>query len=152
MASGSPVSESDVIDIAREVRALVWSLRRFGERQSGLPALPHSELEVLRVVVSHEGTTVSDVARMLGLHSSNVSTTVRRLIDKGLLARDTDPGDRRSSRLHSTATARRHGEMIDDVWIDAIGRRLAAMSAEDAALLTRAAPLLAHLTSMPTEP
>jgi hypothetical protein len=26
------------------------------------------------------------------------------------------------------------------------------MSAEDAALLTRAAPLLAHLTSMPTEP
>jgi DNA-binding MarR family transcriptional regulator len=138
----------DVRDIAVAVRTMVWSLRRFGERQVGLDPLPHSEFEVIRTVSDNPGITVSDVARMLALQPSNVSTTVRRLVERGLVERSADEHDRRASRLHLTAKAAEHKKRIDTVWVDGVRDQLARMSDEDAALLAAAAPLLARLASM----
>ena len=126
----------------------MWSLRRFGEREVGLMPLPHSEFEVIRTVSDHAGITVSEVARMLALQPSNVSTTVRRLVERGLIERVPDENDRRSIRLRLTDEAREHKKMIDAVWVDGVRDQLAQMTADEAELLAKAAPLLQRLAGM----
>ncbi|TFV55500.1 MarR family transcriptional regulator [Mycobacterium sp. PS03-16] len=142
------VHQRDVDDIAAAVRTVVWSLRRFGEKQVGLEPLPHSEFEVVRTVSNHPGISVSDVARTLGLQASNVSTTVRRLVERGLLEREPDPLDRRATRLRLTPKAAQHKRSIDAVWDDAVRDQLGRMTDDEADLLVRAAPLFARLASM----
>ena len=126
----------------------MWSLRRFGERQVGLDPLPHSEFEVVRTVSDHPGITVSDAARLLSLQPSNVSTTVRRLVERGLIERSPDTNDRRSIRLRLTTKAADHKKMIDAVWVDGVRDQLERMTDAEAALLADAAPLLKRLASM----
>lgn len=150
-AAGSNIaSDEDVRRLARTARSLVWALRRFGEgeKEAGLSRLPQSEIEVLRTLAERPGSTVSEVARYLGLQSSNVSTTVRRLVDRGLLERQVDPADGRSHRLHQTPLARRNNTRIDDMWLDGVRRLLDGMSEDEAARLLDAAPLLARLGAM----
>lgn len=149
--SNKPLAHDDVQELAHTARSVVWALRRFGEKEAGLSRLPHSEIEVLRVVEQRPGSTVSDIARTLNLQSSNVSTTVRHLVDRGLLEKRTDPSDGRSFRLHQTAQAERNNQMIDAMWVDGIRRLLSGMDPEDAAKLVDAAPLLERLSSMPTD-
>ncbi|MFD4460324.1 MarR family winged helix-turn-helix transcriptional regulator [Nocardia sp. NPDC058480] len=144
----SKPSLDDVAHLAQTARSLVWALRRFGEREAGLSRLPHSEIEVLRTVAERPGSTVSEVARFLGLQSSNVSTTVRRLVDRGLLDKRADPEDGRSYRLHETELAEHNNQLIDDMWISGIRRLLDELSPEDAAKLAEAATLLARLGAM----
>ncbi|OBK76759.1 MarR family transcriptional regulator [Mycobacterium sp. 1274761.0] len=138
----------EIRDIAETTRTLVWSLRRFGERQVGLEPLPHSEFEVIRTVADNPSSTVSDVARVLGLQASNVSTTVRRLVDRGLIDRLPDAHDRRSTRLRLTDKASRHKKMIESVWVDGVRRQLDGMTDDEVALLVKAAPLFRRLAAM----
>lgn len=149
MVNQQDVSESDVERLARTARSLVWALRRFGEREAGLSAMPNSEIEVLRAVAENPGSSISDIARALDLQNSNVSTTVSRLVDRGLLERRADPNDGRSHRIHQTDLARRNNDMIDAMWIKGVHELLSDLSAEDAHRLAEAAPLLARLSSMP---
>ncbi|MFE7422009.1 MarR family winged helix-turn-helix transcriptional regulator [Rhodococcus sp. NPDC057529] len=151
MSKAAPIVDADVQRLAHTARSLVWALRRFGEREAGLTRLPQSEIEVLRAVEERPGCTVSDVARSLGLQSSNVSTTVRSLVDRGLLEKRADPGDRRSHRLHQTAVAQRNNRVIDEMWIRGVRRLLDGMSPTDAAKLAEAVPLLARLGAMPED-
>jgi DNA-binding MarR family transcriptional regulator len=144
-----PADEREIRDIATTVRTVVWSLRRFGERQVGLDPLPHSEFEVIRTVSDHPSITISDVARILGLQASNVSTTVRRLVERGLIERLPDAHDRRSIRLRPTAKAGRHRKMIESVWVNGVRDQLDQMTGEEVELLVKAAPLFRKLASMP---
>ncbi|WP_254849162.1 MarR family winged helix-turn-helix transcriptional regulator [Mycobacterium sp. GA-1841] len=149
-----PKATRDVHDIATAVRTLAWSLRRFGEKQVGLEPLPHSEFEVIRTVGDHPGISVSEVAHALGLQPSNVSTTVRKLVERGLVDRVPDARDRRCIRLHLTARAAEHKKMIDAAWTAGVRDQLAAMTEDEVATLVKAGPLLLRLASMgqPAEP
>jgi DNA-binding MarR family transcriptional regulator len=143
-----PRDEREIRDIAASVRKMVWSLRRFGERQVGLDPLPHSEFEVIRTVSDHPSITVSEAARMLGLQASNVSTTVGRLVERGLIERVPDERDRRAIRLRLTAKAARHKKLIESVWVDGVRDQLEHMDADDVELLVKAAPLFRRLAAM----
>lgn len=143
-----PTSVRDVRDIAAAVRTLVWALRRFGERQVGLEPLPHSEFEVIRTVGDHPGISVSEAAQALALRPSNVSTTVRKLVERGLIDRASDEHDRRCIRLHLTPKAAEHKKMIDAAWTDGLRDQMADMTDEEVATLIKAGPLLQRLASM----
>ncbi|MBF0661297.1 MULTISPECIES: MarR family winged helix-turn-helix transcriptional regulator [unclassified Rhodococcus (in: high G+C Gram-positive bacteria)] len=149
MVNPRDVSDSDVDSLARTSRSLVWALRRFGEREAGLSAMPNSEIEVLRAVAERPGSSISEIARALDLQNSNVSTTVSRLVDRGLLERRADPNDGRSHRIHQTDLARRNNALIDAMWARGIRDLLTTLSPEEAHTLIEAAPLLARLGSMP---
>ncbi|MGV0742844.1 hypothetical protein [Mycolicibacterium sp. XJ870] len=69
-----------------------------------------------------------------------------------LLVREVDPRDRRSARLHLSATAKDHSRMINDAWTTALQRQLDAMTDHEVAVLVEAAPLLRRLTAMAEEP
>ncbi|WP_454791257.1 MarR family winged helix-turn-helix transcriptional regulator [Mycolicibacterium lutetiense] len=147
-ASRVPVVARDVRDTAAAVRTLVWALRRFGEKQVGLEPLPHSEFEVIRTVGDQPGISVSDTAHALGLQPSNVSTTVRKLVERGLIDRRPDEHDRRCIRLHLTPRAAEHKKMIDAAWTAGVHEQFAQMTDEEMATLVKAGPLLQRLASM----
>lgn len=148
----SPGRASESRLIAEDLHVVVWALRRYGERQSGLTPLPQSELEVLRTVGDNPGCTVSEVARLLQLQPSNVSTTVRHLMARGLVVRAVNPDDRRSAQLHLSETAKRHKQMITEAWVTALQRQLAVMTDHEVDVLVEAAPLLRRLTAIADMP
>ncbi|WP_233213610.1 MarR family winged helix-turn-helix transcriptional regulator [Mycobacterium hubeiense] len=116
--------------------------------QVGLEPLPHSEFEVLRTVADNPAITVTDAARLLAQQPSNVSTTVRRLVQRGLVERIPDARDGRSIRLQLTGKAVEYKKLIDAFWVDAVRRQLSEMSDEEAALVAEAAPLFRRFASM----
>jgi DNA-binding MarR family transcriptional regulator len=138
-------NDEPITRLADSIRTLVWTLQRFGEREAGLTGLPQSEIELLRVLSDHPGYTVSDIARTLGLQSSNVSATVRSLIQRGLVTRTTNPTDRRSHTLHRTPLAEHNGEKIREMWISGVRRLVADMDPDDAAEILDVAPALERL-------
>ena len=61
----------------------------------------------LRVLASAPGSRVVDLAQDIGISPGGASKLVDRLVAAGLVARDVDEADRRSSRLHLTPVGRR---------------------------------------------
>ncbi|OLM12513.1 Transcriptional regulator, MarR family [Pseudonocardia sp. Ae717_Ps2] len=120
-------------------------LRAAGEHAVGLDAITGSEHEVLRWVAARPGHPVSTVARGLGLQASNVSTTVRSLVERDLVERRADPADGRRALLHPTARAARHRELLVAAWSRQIRVALDDLDDADAVTLRAAAPALDRL-------
>lgn len=139
---------TDEAAFAAAVHAVVLRLRRLGERRLGLDLLPMSELEVLAHVIDHPGTTVTAVARELGLQSSNVSTTVQHLVAKGLMERQNDPADGRRTLLRPTAQATTDRQRIDGAWTTVLGQFLDELSETDRHAAIAATPALVRLAAI----
>lgn len=142
----------ELAEMADILRDLLWHLRQFGERAAGVNPLPSSELEVLRYVGDHPGSTVSDIARALERQSSNVSGTVRQLSQRGLLTRQVDEHDRRSMRLYPSEQAVAVRAEIDRVWVEALEGFVAQLPARDAEALLAARCALRQLAALQVPP
>lgn len=125
--------------------ALARVLRFQGMEEAGLWRLPPSELELMRYVHAEPGVTVGVLARELGLHASNVSATVRGLVNGGLLEKEKDPSDKRITRLKPTLKAEQGMALIENAWADIFADALAALSEEERAALQGAVPALEAL-------
>lgn len=143
-----PDAEPDPAAFAAAVHAMVLRLRRLGERRLGMELLPTSELEVLVHLGNHPDTTVTAVARDLGLQSSNVSTTVQHLVTKGLVERRPDPQDGRRTLLRPTARAEADREQIEGAWAAVIGEFLDDLPADQRSAALAATPALVRLAQL----
>jgi DNA-binding MarR family transcriptional regulator len=72
-------------------------LRQWEQSQLTLP-----QLRVLYQVRRVPGITIAHLSPSLGVTVSTTSGLVAKLVDRGLLARTTTPGDRRQTPLHLT--------------------------------------------------
>jgi DNA-binding MarR family transcriptional regulator len=102
----------------------------------------------MRLLGRRPGTNVNAVARELGLQPSNVSTSIRSLVERGFVERRGDATDRRQVLLYLTPTAVEARERREYLWGDEFGRLLAELSDEDRALLVGALPALASLGAL----
>jgi DNA-binding MarR family transcriptional regulator len=133
-------------ELALALHDLSWRIARFGPAQVGLEPLPSSELAVLRAVMDRPGRSVSEVAAVINMHSSNVSTAVRSLMERGLLDKQADPRDRRVSLLQPTARAHTERDAIENVIARSVSAALAELPATDVAALVAATPAIRELT------
>ncbi|MCT2589484.1 MarR family transcriptional regulator [Streptomyces sp. N2-109] len=149
-AAGGGRVDDELLGSARELTPSLYALSRVlrfeGMDEAGLWRLPPAELELVRYVHHEPGVTVGALARELGLHASNVSSTVRRLVDLGMLQRSPDPDDRRITRLHVTMKAVQGMAMIENAWADIFADALATLPAEHRATLTASVPALDALS------
>lgn len=136
---GDPAQLSDVIVALRRV----W--RRRLRRQSALPPLPSSQVELLRVVAAHPGIGIAAAARELYLADNSVSTLANQLVRAGLLARTRDPVDARAARLEVTESARARLEEWRARRRSLVERAYHRVSAEDREAISRAIPSLFRL-------
>jgi DNA-binding MarR family transcriptional regulator len=131
--------------LAAAAHTLSRTLRHTGELEVGLEHLPASEVDVLRFVGAHPGSSVSEVARALRLQTSNVSTTVRALVSRGLLLREPDPHDQRRSLLRPSPLADEHRRLLSRAWSQAIAGALAELGDADTEAIIAAMPALTRL-------
>ena len=87
--------------------------------------LSPTDLWLLDGVVRHGPLRISDVAAWQGVDKSTMTIQLRRLTERGLLARNTDPDDRRAIRIAATDEGRRlhadvtrHGAGILEAMLD----------------------------------
>jgi DNA-binding MarR family transcriptional regulator len=135
--------------LADELMAAVAGLRRLvrrrlRERLPG-PRLRGAEVELLRVVETRPGIGVAAAARELHLAGNSVSTLVNRLVEAGLLCRETDPADRRAARLRLTADATHRLTTWRQARSELVGHALAGLNAGDVEAIERALPALRRL-------
>lgn len=136
---------------------LAWLLpRTIGAEERAPDPLPRSELEVMRLLGRRPGTGVNTVAKELGLHASNVSASVRSLVDRGLVERRESPDDRRQVLLFLTPAAQAVREARERAWGGQLEALLDQLPADDRSRILAAVPslvALAHsLSGHPADP
>jgi len=121
--------------------------RRLRADLSG-PALPGSQVELLRTVEATPGIGVAAAARAMRLANNSVSALVYQLVDAGYLRRETDPADRRAARLFLTPSAAARLDRWRAERSRLVGDALAALSAADRRAIGQALPALRRFSEV----
>jgi DNA-binding MarR family transcriptional regulator len=74
-----------------------------------------NDITLLRAITTHGPVRVSDLAAWQGVDKSTITPQVRRLEQRGLVARDGDPGDKRAALLTATDQGRQRLQEMDEV-------------------------------------
>jgi DNA-binding MarR family transcriptional regulator len=135
-------SEAEEADLGAQLRSAVGRLyRRFrSERPEG--SLGDGALAVLTYLNKHGPQTLTELSEHDRVSPASMSQTVNRLTSAGYAVRGRDPGDRRKVLFSATtkgdelASAAR---LQRNAWLD---EQLRVLSAEDRAVIARAAALL----------
>jgi DNA-binding MarR family transcriptional regulator len=103
----------DVESVIAATRVLVAVTAESVTRVEDEVSLP--QLRVLVMVASRPGLNLGGIATGLGVHPSNATRAVDRLVGAGLLDRRDDPTDRRNLQLELTPAGRELlGRVMDD--------------------------------------
>lgn len=96
---------SEWADLADVVLALARAITTDAHRDPLVVDLTATEINVMRYVDRHPGTSPTAVAVATGLQRSNLSRAIRDLEAKGMIARTADASDGRQARLEPTERA-----------------------------------------------
>jgi len=102
------------------------SLKLRAPTEAGLAELPPSELEVLRLISIFPGCGISFLTEQTKMRQANTSSTVRSLVQRGLVTKEPGEHDRRAVRLTPTPQASRDLELLRRVWLDRLLRAFEA--------------------------
>jgi DNA-binding MarR family transcriptional regulator len=121
----------DLIILGRQLARIGERAMREGDPEDNGPgalgaALPAGALIVMRDVLMHPGSSISDVTARTGLPQSHVSESVNKLRVKGIAEINADPADRRRTLVRLAATsqdqvARHSARNADDLLRRALG-------------------------------
>jgi DNA-binding MarR family transcriptional regulator len=113
----TPKSAAERVELADEVSHLM--MRAVGQSRAVLHAtlaehaISEQHLVVLRHLYENGPTPMRGISALVGTDPSTVTSTVDRLEQRGLLARNADPSDRRVKLVALTDDGRR---AVDEVW------------------------------------
>jgi len=132
-------------DLGGQLRSAVGRLyRRFrSERSEG--SLGDAALAVLTRLHKHGPQTLTELSEHDRVSPASMSQIVNRLTSAGYAVRARDPGDGRKVLFSATAEGNelaRAARAQRNAWLD---ERLRALSAEDRAVIARAAALLSSI-------
>jgi DNA-binding MarR family transcriptional regulator len=133
-------------------RLMRWAQRGDVRRSllgAAAQALSTNDITLLRTIATRGPVRASDLAAWQGVDKSTVTPQVRRLEERGLVARQGDPGDRRAALLTATDHGRRSLHDIDRAGVSLFERALDGWSDADrhalATLMRRFADELADV-------
>jgi DNA-binding MarR family transcriptional regulator len=131
----SAQDKQDLDDLMQHVPEILFdtsaNIRLRAPTEAGLAELPPSELEVLRLVSMHPGCGILFITEHAKMRQANASTTVRSLVERGLLQKQVDPRDRRAVKLSATPQASGDLQALREVWNKRIRSALAAAGISD---------------------
>src|SRR5580692_8483834 len=82
-----------VLDFMRLLWSVEHGLQRMSKRMEAELGITGPQRLVLRVVGQFPGLSAGEVAHIVRLHPSTITGILQRLVAKGFLARQRDPGD-----------------------------------------------------------
>ena len=149
MPSPAPPQPATILDEETAVRvriAVARISRRLRPTAAGRAAgLTPTRISVLLSIVREREIGLSSLAETEDLNPTMLSRVIGELVDAGLVARVSDPGDRRAARVTATAAGRRMAERMRRERTDALNHALTELPARDRALIERALPALEGL-------
>ena len=95
------------LESLRLLRTLIAGLSQSARAIESDTGLTNAQLFVLRQIGDTGGISVNDLAAQLHSRQNAVSPVLRRLVQRGYVARAADPGDARRAVLSLTPTGRR---------------------------------------------
>lgn len=132
--------------LAREIRALVGTLKRRLREQTGAEDLTPSQISVLLRLEREGPATTSNLARLEGMRPQSMGSVLVPLEAAGLVRGEPDPTDRRQTILSLTDACRKwvaEGRAARQDWLT---RRLQArLSPQEQDRLAEAVELLRRL-------
>lgn len=134
--------------VMRAARVLVGVVARSVAEVEDLVSMP--QLRVLVLVASRGRLNLGQVAEGLGVHPSNATRMVERLVVAGLLARTDDPHDRRYLALELTSTGHDVVERVMAYRRASILEVMAKMKATQRRALARALESFAEAAGEPS--
>ena len=137
-------SLGEVLEFMRLVWALHHGLQATSKRMAVQLGVTGPQRLVVRLVGRRPGISAGELADLLRVHPSTLTGVLRRLEERGFIARKADPEDRRRAVLTLTSA----GKSIDAVrggTVEAAVRRvIEKMPDEDVDATRRMLVLLAH--------
>jgi DNA-binding MarR family transcriptional regulator len=128
MAKGTARAPEDSLDPVLDFMRLLWrvehGLQATSKRMDAQLGITGPQRLVLKLVSQFPGLSAGDVARVLHLHSSTITGILQRLVEKGLLVRDSDRHDTRRAHLRLRARAAGLARRADDTVEDAVAQVL----------------------------
>ena len=112
---------------------LVTTALRQELREAGVDHVRPAYLGVLLTLWREDGLKVVDLGRRAGLEPSTMTGLLDRMERDGLLARASDPEDRRAHRIHLTEKGHEAMQPVSDVMDRALGRILNGIEPRDLA-------------------
>ena len=132
------------IDLAHRLRPVIARLaRRMRQQASG--DLSPTQGAALAMIDCHGPLTPSELAVRERIQRPTATRVLARLEEAGLIARTSDPADRRSSLLATTPAGADLLASVRDRKDAYLAQRLEALAPEDLAALERAAGILERL-------
>jgi DNA-binding MarR family transcriptional regulator len=106
--------------------------------------LSSHQVSILGHLAIDEPTRLSALAAHMGVSISTMSLGVERLVRRGFVRRDRDPGDRRALRLRLSAAGERIKDAQSVLDPERLRRVITRLSAEDRAHTVRGLEILAR--------
>jgi DNA-binding MarR family transcriptional regulator len=131
-------------DVAR-LRAVIGKLSRRLRPTKASAGLTPTQLSVLFQVVACDSVGVGELAKSEGLNPTLLSRTIGRLVEQGLVRRETASDDRRAAVVEPTAAGRKLRDRARTERNDILARLLADASPEDRRVVLAALPALERL-------
>jgi DNA-binding MarR family transcriptional regulator len=142
-------TSAPILDEETSVRlrvAIARLSRRLRPTAAGSEAgLTPTRASVLLRIVREGHIRISALAEAEGLNPTMLSRAISTLVGDGLVARDSDDGDRRAAWVRSTAAGRRLAERMRRERTVALNGALAGLSPREQDLLQQALPALEGL-------
>ncbi len=138
------ISEASDLDLAARLRLSVTRLARRLRQQSGEGLTP-SQNSALASIERRGALTPSELATIERIQRPTATRILAQLGDAGLVARETDPVDRRVSRVRITPAGialLKRGRSRKNAYL---ARRLRTLKPEELELLEQAAELIERL-------
>jgi DNA-binding MarR family transcriptional regulator len=99
-----------VLEFMRVLWALDHQLQSASKRMEAGHGITGPQRLVVRIVGRFPGISAGEVSEILHLHPSTLTGILKRLAERGLVERRSDPGDARRALLHLTV----RGRAVDD--------------------------------------
>lgn len=109
-------TDERLADLADLVLAVARAISIDAHLDSTIVDLTATEINVMRYVDRHPGTSPTAVAAATGLRRSNLSRALRDLEAKGMVRRTADAADARQARLEPTALATANLQRLRAKW------------------------------------
>ncbi len=143
--SAQPLSPSAVAALANELRLSCMRISRRVRFESTLEVAPHQFSVLARL--SEAPRTPGELAEIERVSPPSMSRTINALVERELVERTDDPGDRRQVILSLTPAA---GKLLRDIrrrrdaWMTV---RVNSLSPQEQAVLQQASAILARVAS-----
>ncbi len=103
------------------------------------------QFRTLAFLSDHKGASLSEVADFIGLTLPSMSKLVDGLVTRGLVTRQTHPGDRRRMTLALTQAGQEFHQSAREATQDCLARRLVLLPDSDRAVVMRAMEALCQV-------